>query len=196
MKSFDVKKLLIISCLFLSAIGSSAQKAALKTNFIGDALLSPNLALEVGLAPKWTLDISGQFNFWTVNDHKWKHWVVQPEARYWFCERFVGHFLGFHALGGEYNFGKLHNNINLLGTDLSKLTDHRYQGWGVGAGIAYGYDWVLAEHWNLEAEIGIGWIYTRFDSYPCADCGKKIDSNKVHNYVGPTKAAINLVYLF
>lgn len=196
MKSFDVKKLLIISCLFLSAIGASAQKAALKTNFIGDALLSPNLALEVGLAPKWTLDISGQFNFWTVNDHKWKHWVVQPEARYWFCERFVGHFLGFHALGGEYNFGKLHNNINLLGTDLSKLTDHRYQGWGIGAGIAYGYDWVLAEHWNLEAEIGIGWIYTRFDSYPCADCGKKIDSNKVHNYVGPTKAAINLVYLF
>ena len=196
MKSFDVKKLLIISCLFLSAIGASAQKAALKTNFIGDALLSPNLALEVGLAPKWTLDISGQFNFWTVNDHKWKHWVVQPEARYWFCERFVGHFLGFHALGGEYNFGKLHNNINLLGTDLSKLIDHRYQGWGIGAGIAYGYDWVLAEHWNLEAEIGIGWIYTRFDSYPCADCGKKIDSNKVHNYVGPTKAAINLVYLF
>lgn len=190
------KRVALAIAFVLTALAAPAQKAALKTNIIGDALLSPNLAIEIGLAPKWTLDISGQVNFWTVNTHKWKHWVVQPEARYWFCERFTGHFLGFHAIGGEYNFGHIKNGINFLGSDLSRLTDRRYQGWGAGAGIAYGYDWVLGTHWNLEAEIGIGWIYTRFDSYPCADCGTKIDSNKAHNYVGPTKAAINLVYLF
>ena len=85
-----------------------AQDVAIKTNLIGDALLNPNLAVEVGVAPKWTVELSGQWNAWTVgNDHRWKHWVVQPEARYWFCERFSGHFVAIHALGGQYNVGNI-----------------------------------------------------------------------------------------
>lgn len=191
------KKLISITIALISlSSGVYAQKAGLKTNFIGDAVLSPNLAFEVGLNPKWTFDISGEINFWGVNKHLWKHWVLQPEFRYWFCERFTGHFIGFHALGGEYNFGNINNNITFLGSDFKNLTDRRYQGWGAGLGVVYGYDWILSEHWNLEAEIGIGWIYTRFDSYPCAECGDKLDSNKPHNYFGPTKLALNLVYLF
>ena len=65
-----------------------------------------------------------------------------------------------------------------------------------GAGMAYGYDWILGRHWNVEGEIGLGWIYTRYDSFPCAGCGKKLSEGKTHNYVGPTKAAVNLVYTF
>ena len=45
-------------------------------------------------------------------------------------------------------------------------------------------------------ELGIGWTYNRYDVYPCTVCGRKIRSNAVHNYVGPTKIAINLVYVF
>jgi len=66
----------------------------------------------------------------------------------------------------------------------------------VGAGVAYGYTWILGRHWNLEAELGVGWIYTRFDKYPCAECGTKLYSRRPHNYVGPTKLALNLVYIF
>ncbi|MCH5221563.1 MAG: DUF3575 domain-containing protein [Muribaculaceae bacterium] len=191
------KRLLIILVSLLAIIGSaSAQKVALKSNLLADALLSPNLALEIGLSPKWTLDIPVQGNFWNVNEHRWRHLFVKPEARYWFCERFVGHFLGFHAIGGEFNVGNIKNDIKFLGTDFSKLSDVRYQGWGAGAGISYGYDWVLNDHWNIEAEIGIGWVYTRYDVLPCAECGNKIAENQSHNYYGPTKAAISLVYLF
>lgn len=71
---------------------ASAQ-VALKTNVLYDAALSPNIGVEVGLSKKFSLEVSGQGNFWTVNDHKWKHWLVQPEARYWFCQPFGGHFL-------------------------------------------------------------------------------------------------------
>lgn len=190
------KKLSLLLLLAVACVGAKAQNVALKTNLIGDALLSPNLALEVGLAPKWTFNLSGEVNFWTVNQHKWKHWVTQPEARYWFCDRFMGHFLGIHALGGQYNVGNIKNGISFLGSNFSKLTDYRYQGWAVGGGIAYGYTWILGRHWNLEAELGVGYIYTRFDKYECQDCGRKVDSNVPHHYVGPTKAAINLVYVF
>lgn len=189
--------------LFLAVIVMSvaqnvrAQDVAIKNNIIYDAFLTPNAGVEIGLAPKWTLDLNGQFNLWTLdNDRRWKHWAVQPEARYWFCDRFAGHFLGMHVHGGQYNIGGFNGRINFLGTDLRKLADSRYQGWFVGAGVAYGYAWILGEHWNLEAEIGVGYSYTRYDRFRCAGCGKKVESDQPHHYVGLTKAALNIVYLF
>ena len=104
--------------------------------------------------------------------------------------------MGVHAHGGQYNVGNLKNDISFLGSDLSKLSDRRYQGWFVGAGIAYGYSWILSRYWNVEAEIGVGYAYTRFDAYPCADCGTKLIDGKSHHYVGPTKGALNLIYVF
>lgn len=174
-----------------------AQKAAVKTNILSGVLLNVNAGIEMGLSPRWTFDFSADYNGWTLShSRKWKHWLLQPEARYWFCDRFAGHFVGFHTLGGQYNIGGLKNGFSFLGTDLSRLSDRRYQGWFAGAGIAYGYAWILGRHWNLEPEIGVGWAYTRFDSYPCAQCGTKIDSGRSHHFVGITKASVNLVYLF
>ena len=108
----------------------------------------------------------------------------------------VGHFVGAHALGGQYNVGNLDNNLSFLGTDFSGISDNRYQGWFGGLGLVYGHSWILNKHWNLEALFGFGWVYTRYDVYPCAHCGTKVAEDKSHNYIGPTKAAINLVYTF
>ena len=179
-----------------AAIPAQAQKAGIKTNIIYDALLSPTLGVEFAMAPKWSFDISATVNAWTINDKRWRQWMVQPEARLWFCRRFDGHFMALHGIGGQYNFGNLDIPFKFLGTDFSQLKDHRLQGWMAGAGIGYGYSWILDRHWNLEAEIGIGWIYTRYDQFSCTGCGKKDLKNKPHNYFGPTKAALNLVYFF
>ena len=174
------------------------QKVAVKTNLLYDIpTLTANAGVEFGLDSRWTLDVSANYNGWTLShDRRWKHWLVQPEARYWFCDRFAGHFLGAHLLGGQFNIGGVKNHIHFLGSDFSQVGYRRYQGWMIGAGVAYGYAWILGKHWNVEGEIGLGWIYTRYDSYPCANCGKKLAKNKTHNYVGPTKAAVNLVYTF
>lgn len=187
---------LALAMLALCGWRAQAQDFALKSNLLYDATTTLNAGAEFVLAPQWSLDVSGNLNPWTFSGGKrWKHWMVQPEARYWFCNPFAGHFVGFHALGGQYNFGNL-NLPSFLGNRLSQLKDYRYQGWYVGLGVAYGYTWILNRHWNLEAEIGFGWAYTRYDKYRCANCGKKVDSGRTHNYVGPTKAALNLVYVF
>lgn len=182
--------------VWLAIPAANAQDVALKTNLINDIALSPNIGVEVGLAPKWTLDMTAEMNLWKVDGRSWKHLYFQPEARYWFCQRFSGHFIGFHALGGIYNFGKLNLPFNMLGSNLKELKDKRYQGWAVGAGVVYGYAWPLHKHWNIEAALGIGWLYTRFDSYPCQICGTKIDRNKSHNYFGPTKLSVAVEYIF
>ncbi len=193
-----MKIFLLIAMLSpIASFSAFSQNAAVKTNLLYDATQTINLGVEAALAPQWTLDVSGDFNGWTLSHgRRWKHWLAQPEARYWFCQRFAGHFLGIHAHGGQYNVSGFDGIYNMLGSNLTKIADARYQGWFLGAGVAYGYAWMLGRHWNLEAEIGVGYAYTRFDAYPCAACGTKIVSDKSHHYVGPTKAAVNLVYVF
>jgi len=191
----------IVSALVLAAAAGlmpmNAQDVAVKTNIIYDALANVNAGIEVGLAPKWTLDVSGDLNAWSFSHgRQWKHWLAQPEIRYWLCDRFAGHFFGLHLHGGQYNVGNLDNDIEWLGINFSNLSDYRYQGWFVGAGIGYGYQWILGRHWNLEAEIGIGWAYTEYDKFKCRTCGSKVPSDSHKNYFGPTKAALAVMYVF
>ena len=133
-------KILFLTILltFFCTLGIQAQKAAIKTNLLSDAATTPNLGLEFRMAPKWTFDLSGQMNAWNINNRRWRHWMVQPEFRVWYCEAFQGSFWALHLIGGQFNIGNINNNIKFLGSDFSKLKDHRYQGWGTGAGIGYG----------------------------------------------------------
>lgn len=193
----DMKKSLCLLLFILTmAAGAKGQNFAAKTNLLYDATLTASAGVEIGLAPKWSLDLSGGYNAWTVNDRKWKHWLAQPEARYWFCDWFAGHFVGIHALGGQYNMMNLPLDFKWLGRDFSELRNNRNQGWFVGGGVAYGYSWILGRHWNLETEIGVGYAYTEYDVFECEVCGRKIKENVPYHYVGLTKAAINLVYVF
>lgn len=179
-----------------SLISAAGQRIAIKTNLLYDATSTINIGLEAGLAPKWTLDISGNFNTWSKDSQtKWKHYMVQPEARYWLCDRFSRHFLGAHLIGGAFNFSGIDNNISFLGTDFSVLKDKRYQGYAYGAGLAYGFAFMLSRHLNLELEAGFGYICLDYDKFECSGCGQ-LSASGIHHYVGPTKAAVNLVFLF
>lgn len=198
-----IKKLILCLMLcVLTSMGATAQKSVVKTNALYDLTATLNAGIEIGLSPRWTLDISANFNPWKFSKRdsealaenqdgarrRWKHWLIQPEFRYWFCQRFSGDFIGFHAIGGQYNVGGI--------GPFTCTKERRYQGWGVGGGIAYGHSWIISRHWNIEAELGIGYIYSRNDKFRCLGCGKKIDEDRSRNYFGPTKAAINLVYVF
>ncbi len=189
-----------------SLLNCSAQTVAIKTNIISDALYSPNLGLEIGLGDKFTVDISGQLNAWTLkgkdgslapeDQRRWKHWYVQPEARWWFCDRFQGHFVGVHVHAGQYNIGGFDIDANILGTDWTRLADKRFQGMFCGFGFGYGYAVALSEKVNLEGELGIGYSFANYNEFKCSGCGKLVLENAPHHYLGITKAAVSLVYLF
>ena len=192
------QKLKIFLLVFFLLGGVSqlrSQDWAVKTNLLYDATATANLGVEIGLAPKWTLYISVNLNAWIKNDRtKWKHWLFQPEARYWFCDRFSRHFIGVHAIGAAFNFGGINNNISFLGTDFSVLKEKRYQGYAYGGGVVYGFAFMLSKYINLELEAGIGYAYLDYEIFNCSGCGRKEGSDN-HHYVGPTKAAVNLVFV-
>ena len=189
------KKLSILMIVLLTILSFSAQaqRVAVKSNLLYDATSTLNLGLEVGLSPRWSLDVSGNYNPWTFSDNKkMKQWMVQPEVRYWTCRSFLGHFFGAHLLGGEYNIG------GMLPFGIkparSGLGSKRYQGWAAGAGISYGYSWILGRRWNLEATLGLGYLRLGYESFECKTCGDRLGEGK-KNYFGPTKAGISLIYI-
>lgn len=164
----------------------------IKTNVPYWGTATFNLGAEVRLGRHWTLDAEVGLNpFDGKNDDgsygkSLKHLRVHPELRYWFCESFYRHFVGLHVPYLLYNV----SDIKLLGAE-----NERHQGWGTGVGVSYGYSWLLSEHWNLEASVGIGYLYLESDKYPCTSCGSKMETVKKH-YFGPTQLGVSFIYLF
>ncbi len=196
---------IIYSLLAILAIGFCAHaQVAVKTNLLYDATTTPNLGLEVGVGPRSTINLVYGLNAWSFDSdshsvRKAKHWLLMPEYRWWTCSRFNGHFIGVHAMGGQYNAA----NVNLPipgfffgGDNLTReVRDSRYHGYYVGGGFTYGYQWILGRHWNLEAEVGVGYVYTHFDKFACGECGGKLRTGD-SNYAGITKLGLSFIYLF
>jgi hypothetical protein len=165
--------------------------AGVKTNLLWDATATINLGVELRLSKRYTLDLPVNFNTWSLNDNKkWKHILVQPEVRWWLCESFYGHFIGLHGIYGHYNVGGIKLPFNLL----PELKTNRYQGDLYGAGVSYGYQWLLSPRWSLEATLGAGYARLEYERFACGKCGDKIEDNG-KNYFGPTKAGISLIYI-
>lgn len=185
-KSREMNKIYFMLALLLASVNSShAQKWAVKSNALYDATATINLGVEAALGKRVTLDVSGNYNPWEFGDARWKHWLIQPEVRYWLCESFNGHFFGLHAHYAEYNVGGIGFN--------DTFRHNRYQGHLYGAGISYGYQWLIGKRWNLEATVGVGYARLWDRKYPIAACGEVLRS-RTRNYFGPTKIGLTFIF--
>lgn len=193
----------ILLAIFFSCIAASAQ-VAIKTNVLYDATTTPNLGLEIGAGKRNTVNLVYGLNLWSAKTSdgapkKLKHWVLMPEYRWWLCTRYNGHFLGVHALTGQFNAANVNvplPGVFFAGDPLRKYArDGRVEATFAGAGFTYGYQWSLSKHWNIEAEIGAGYAHVWDRRYNCGVCSNKLSSGD-SNYLGITKIGLSLLYLF
>lgn len=190
-----IRAILVVMILSFSS-HIYAQEIAVKTNLLyGGLTLTPNLGAEIGLSEKYTLDIAGGYNPWhrkgsLTDNKKLVHWLAQAEGRYWFCEKFNGHFMGIHLLFSQYNISE-HNLRWLFGKNAK---DYRFEGNAMGGGISYGYQWILNSRWSIEATLGVGYARLWYDKYECNKCGEKLGKDH-RNYFGPTRAGISIIYI-
>lgn len=199
-----MKRYLIIAVIFLfCAAGlANAQKVGLKTNALYWGTATPNVGLEVALADRWTFELAGGYNPWTLNSEKnvkAKHFLVTPELRYWFCESFNGHFIGINGNYTQFNVGgilipELFYKVDSNGIFLDNLQHSRSEGWAAGAGITYGYAWPISRRWNMEFTLGVGFWYSEYDRYESRTCGLFHESN-IRRVLGPTDLGISFIYL-
>lgn len=196
------RSLIIFFILLFAGISADAQRIGVKTNALYLATSTPNIGLEYAFADRFSLELEGGYNPWTLDtdrNMKAKHLLVSPEVRYWFCEAFNGHFIGINA---NYTL------FNLSGVDvpavffpsarsammLEDLKNRRSEGWAAGAGLTYGCVWPIARRWNLECTVGLGYWYTDYDKFESRKCGL-FQEHVSHGAFGPTALGISFIYL-
>ena len=133
---------------------------------------------------KWSLHLPVQYNpFRFSKNRQFRNLYVAPGVRYWLLESYMGPFIGMHGTAGTYSVG------NLFGSR------YRYEGEGYGVGVSIGKAYQLSTHWNVEWEVGAGAVWLGHDKYLCKRCGDLVSKNYGWHFL-PTRAAVNLVYLF
>lgn len=74
------------------------------------------------------------------------------------------------------------------------MKDNRYEVDAFyGGGLAVGYQWLITPRFSMEFELGAGYNRIHYSKYPCTTCGAFKGKGEA-DYVGPTKAAISLVF--
>ena len=155
---------------------ADAQRVALRNNLFYDATLSPNLGAEVRLDRTWALGLNVGFNAWDIDkdtNKKWRHVLVSPNVRWYhnykrdsLVTRRVN-YLELDAIYSHFNVGNTKIPFGLY----SAVKDRRLQGDLFALGGKYGYSWILARDWRIEAEAGIAIGYAWFKEYDCDHCG-------------------------
>ena len=198
-----LRRFLAIAVLLFLAMGTAdAQKVAVKTNSLYWLTTTPNIGFEFAMAPRWTFEIAGGYNPWTLDKEeniKAKHFLVTPEIRYWFCESFQGHFIGINGNYAQFNAGGIHipevfYQVESSGYFLDDIQLYRSQGWAAGAGLTYGYAFPIARRWNMEMTAGLGWWYTVYDKFETRTCGLFQETIKKHVF-GMTELGISFIYM-
>lgn len=179
------KKKLVIAMLMAASIGGlRAQSYSVRTNIIGLASTNLNIEASMAIDRKWSIHLPVQYNPFVFKGNKqFRNIYVSPGVRYWLLESYFGGFIGFHGTGGIYSVGNLFGN------------KYRYEGSGFGAGISIGKAYQLGKNWNFEWEIGYGATWLNYEKYECKRCGDLV-VRKHGWFLRPTKAALNIVYLF
>lgn len=188
---------LLLALMLQTGVLSAQNTWALKTNLLHDATLSVNLAGEYAFAPQWSAELGASVNAWrSWGGSRIQHALLQPEIKYWTCERYTGWFISGNLLGGWATLGNFwdFSKVTPRSPDLRNylLKDALVLGIGVGGG----YDFILSRHWNLEVEGAIGYMYTRGDEYDDVTPPELLLKGSEFDYIGPTKLAVSIVYLF
>lgn len=198
MRIGKIFKILAAALLIFQVSEASSQQFGLKTNALYWATGTVNIGAELAVAPKTTVELMATCNIpgllyfgdKALNRKIW-HWTVQPEIRFWSTEAFNRGFVGIHAGGGAFDGG----GIKLPFGILPSFAGHRYEGWLMGAGVSYGWQWWISPRLNLEATVGFGYFYmwyNRFSTPP----SKIMDApGTVRHYIGPTRAGVSIYYL-
>lgn len=164
----------------------------IKSNLIGWAFLSTNIAVEVDVCNHLTVTLPIYYCGWDwfKSTIKFRNFSIQPELRYWF-RRFDndGFFVGAH-------FGLTYYNFAFDG-------EYRYQDFrgrtpAIGGGLSFGYRIPIStdNHWRMEFTVGAGVYptnYSIFENTPDVKDGRWQRQEK-DLYIGLDQVAITFMY--
>lgn len=173
------------------ATKQKTEVVALKNNLLYDAAATPNLQLEIKLAPKWSLELGVGFNPFPLDDKKfpkWRHIMASIAPRYWFCNVFNRGFVSVNVAYAHYNVAGDAYPVSWM---YKEVKDGRYQGDAIMAGASGGWHFPISPHFSIELEGGVDAGYSWYDQFECKHCGDKTASGG--RWLVLPKVGVNLV---
>ena len=175
------KKLLLLFIILLSSSQLYAQRVALKSNALYWATLSPNLGAEFRISRHFTVDLEVAGNPFKLSDKLKTSFIgATPEVRYWFEGRpHARHFAGIMGLASGYSL---------------TLNHDQHKGTALGAGLTYGYSFVLGKRWSLETTVGAGVLKVSEKHFKTGE-PVPASTNRDKFMFAPLKVGVTFVYI-
>ena len=163
-------------------------RIALKTNLLHDAILTPDLGIEISLARKFSLSAEGVWAWWSNNSrHRfWRIYGGWIEGRYWFApdarqRSLTGHHLGIYGSCHSFDF------------------EFGHKGWQsdglmYGIGLSYGYSLRISQRLNLDFSARVGFSSGNITEYEPQRGIYSCTSRYHKRYFGLTGLEITLVW--
>lgn len=177
-----LRQTILLTLMTVSLTTARAQTLAAKTNLLNDVLLIPTLGAEYAVGSHSTLQLTGTYTPFAIDEHKWKNWSIQPEYRYWTQATFTGLFIGINAVVGGYNINKVR---------VGNLYDRQRQGTMIGGGISMGYHHILSTRLSLEFVAAADYLHCTYDRYD----GLTKEGRFRSDLILPLGTGINLIYI-
>lgn len=164
-------------------------RIAFKNNMLYDMTLVPNLGLEYDLGGGWSIGGNWRYAWWSEDKRHfyWRIYGGELDVRkYWDSrptkEMFTGHYIGLYLQALTYDF---------------EWGTQGYQSrFSYGGGLEYGYSFSLSRQFNLDLNIGIGYLTGRYKRYKPVDNHYVWQRTGIWRWFGPTKAEVSLVWLW
>lgn len=165
---------------------------ALRTNLLYDAVVLPNIGIEVALPKNFTL-AADWFGTWISSrkrDLFWQSYGGYLTLRYYFGKAaeetpFIGHHVGIYGTALTYD-------IEFGGKGYQSAQ------FGFGGGIEYGYSLPVGHSLSIDFNIGLGFQGGKYKVYQPSNDGTGHYvwlSTHRRRWWGPTKAEISLKWL-
>lgn len=165
---------------------------ALRTNILYDAVVIPNIGLEVGLPKQFTIG-ADWFGTWISSDKHHFYW--QGYGGYLTLRYYFGKDADVHPFTGHH--------VGVYGSLLTYDVEFGGKGYqaaspGFGGGIEYGYSLPIGHHLCFDFNIGLGYQGGEYKTYRPTNDGtghyEWLATYRRH-WWGPTKAEVSLKWL-
>ena len=160
---------------------------AIETNLLSDALVIPNIGAEVGIYKGLTIGGNYQ-NIWLRNSAytRWYRFEgFEAGINYYINKEkrpFKGHHIGIYGQLVTWDF-------------TIKGRGYLAERWAYGGGISYGYALPIGRRFNLDFEIGVGYLGGNMHEYIPEDGHRVWQFVEPFRWIGPTKVGITLQWL-
>lgn len=176
---------MLLTAAGLSAQDRSVPQISVKTNALGWAMATGNVAVELDLAENWSVNLpvyySG-FDYFTET-LKFRTFTFQPEIRYHFPS-VAGLFMGAHLGLGWFN----------VAYGDWRIQDTGRPAYGGGLGVGYRIPFRNNPRWSVEFTLGAGAYDAEYDRFYNESNGPEDAANLRKLFFGIDNASVTFSY--